>query len=64
MTSRIYRSDECRQSERGQPWANGDGYGLISNELYESITIKTTLKIAMRQILVTVTLHSLNQSDV
>jgi hypothetical protein len=40
MTSRIYRSDECRQSERGQPWANGDGYGLISNEFYESITIK------------------------
>ena len=56
--------DECRQLERGQPWANQDGYGLISNEFYESITIKATIKIAIRQILVTVTLHSLNQSDI
>lgn len=56
--------DECRQSDRGQPWVTEDGYGLISNGFYGSITIKLTIKIVIRQILVIVTLHSLSQSDV
>ena len=58
--------DEWRQSERGQlPCVNEDGYGLISNAFYESITIKSTIKIAIRQILLTVWFSMvLNQSDI